>query len=519
MFYSICELQYLHLILNLIRMSNYDWLDKKTPRSVDQLKLWPENPRLTPGEQHYSLSEYTEDITLEEAEKLNFFELAKAIVKQGFIPFDPIIVWQNIENEKFYVAEGNRRILILKLLRYPNKAPRQYRGFFRNLSGQIDRDSISKIMVNVAPSFEDSIWYINQRNNNSSLQRSWGRVQQQRWVSDLYDKYVGDIDKIKDVTHMSQGDLESIIRILKIKDFVSEPEVSALLDTEVREKATSRNFPVTILERLLTNPTVREKWGIEYNGVDVKITSNKSSFYHLFAEIIKRIVLRDTVYKESPDRITTRTVTTHLDNILSTLPEVSFDSENAEDTDETLINETSPSNGSPDPTSNIEPELTIQEQRTKLKNDPNRHFLIPDFYEINTTNYRLNGLFEELQKIRLTHKNCIGASLRVLLDLAVLNYINNEALEQPISTIYKCSLRDVQLKKRLEYIRTNKVNGQPQKVASRLIDENAEYSLDVLNGYVHGTDVHYLTKSFLNNFWSFLFPLLEILLDIKEKNV
>ena len=96
-------------------MNNYDWLDRKTPRSVDQLRLWPENPRLTPGEQHYSLSEYTEDLTLEDAEKINFFELAKAIVKQGFIPFDPIIVWQNLENEKFYVAEGNRRILILKL--------------------------------------------------------------------------------------------------------------------------------------------------------------------------------------------------------------------------------------------------------------------------------------------------------------------------------------------------------------------------------------------------------------------
>jgi len=500
-------------------MNNYDWLDRKTPRSVDQLRLWPENPRLTPGEQHYSLSEYTEDLTLEDAEKINFFELAKAIVKQGFIPFDPIIVWQNLENEKFYVAEGNRRILILKLLRFPNKAPRQYRGFFRNLSSQIDRESIGKVMVNVAPSFEDSIWYINQRNNNSSLQRSWGRVQQQRWVSDLYVKYEGDIDIIKDVTHMSQGDLESIIRILKIKDFVSEPQVSTLLESDVQEKAVSRNFPVTILERLLANPTVREKWGIQYDGINVNITSNKNSFYHLFAEVIKRIVLRDTIYKDSPDRITTRTVTTHLDNILSTLPEVSFEPNDAGDGIENPIGDTSPENPSPGPAPDTEPELTVMELRARQKNDPNRHFLIPDFYEINTTNYRLNGLFEELQKIRLTHKNCIGAALRVLLDLAVLNYINNEALEQPISVAYRCTLRDVQLKKRIEYIKTNKLNGQPQKVASRLIDENAEYSLDVLNGYVHGTDVHYLTKPFLNNFWSFLFPLLEILLDIKEKNV
>jgi hypothetical protein len=447
--------------------------------------------------------------------------LAKAIVKQGFIPFDPIIVWQNEENEKFYVAEGNRRILVLKLLRSPNKAPRQYRGFFRNLSTQINKESIAKVMVNVAPSFEESIWYINQRNNTSSLQRSWGRVQQQRWVSDLYEKYKGDIEKIKDVTHMSQGDLESIIRILKIKDLVSEPQVSQILEADILEKASSRNFPITILERILANPTVREKWGIEYDGIDVNIISNKNSFYNLFAEVIKRIVLRDTLYKDSSDRITTRTVTTHLDNILDTLPEVSFEPEDTHVTSETFVDDKSPGNPSPEPAQDQEPDSgpTLLELRAKLKNDPNRHFLIPYFYEINTTNYRLNGLFEELQKIRLTHKNCVGAALRVLLDLAVLNYIYNEALEASIATTYKVSLKDVQLKKRIEYIKTNKLSGQPQKVAARLTDESAEYSLDVLNGYVHGTDVHYLTKPFLNNFWSFLFPLLEVLLDIKEKNV
>ena len=38
-------------------MNNYDWLDKKTSRSVDNLRLWAENPRLTPGEIHLSLSD------------------------------------------------------------------------------------------------------------------------------------------------------------------------------------------------------------------------------------------------------------------------------------------------------------------------------------------------------------------------------------------------------------------------------------------------------------------------------
>lgn len=498
-------------------MSNYEWLDRKTPRSVDQLRLWPENPRLTPGEHHISLSDYTDDLTSEEAEKISFFDLAKAIVKQGFIPFDPIVVWQNPDNEKFYVAEGNRRILILKLLRFPDKAPRQYRGLFRNLSTQIDRRTISKVMVNVAPTFDESIWYINQRNNNSSLQRSWGRVQQQRWVNDLYIKYEGSMDRIKEITHMGQSDLESIIRILKIKDLVSEPEVVALLDAEVYERAISRNFPVTILERLLANPNVRERWGIDYDGVNVNIVSNKSSFYRLFAEVTRRIVLRDTVYRDSSDRISTRTVTTHLAQILETLPEVSFepqivDALSSESQPQQIINNNNDTNDQ-----ELIVEVSAQEQRTQVRNDPNRASLIPSFYEINTTNFRLNGLFAELQKIKFTHKNCIGACLRVLLDLAVLNYINNEGLEAAMCAQYSNGLRDIPLKKRIEYIKTNKLTATPQRVAMRLLDENTEYSLDVLNGYIHGTDVHYLTKQFLNNFWSFLFPLFESLLDVREK--
>jgi hypothetical protein len=497
-------------------MSNYEWLDKKTPRSVDQLKLWPGNPRLSPDENHISISDYAEDFTLEDADKTSFFDLAKAIVKLGFIPFDPIVVWQNLENEKFYVAEGNRRILILKLLRFPNRAPRQYRGFFRNLSSQIDRDAISKVMVNVAPSFEESIWYINQRNNNSSLQRSWGRVQQQRWVNSLYLKFDGDIEKIKDVTNFTQGELESFIRTLKIKDFVSAPQVESLLDADILEKAKARSFPVTILERLFSIPTVRERWGVEFDGLNVNIISNNQSFYGLFAEIIKRIVLRDTTYIESPDRITTRTITSHLEQILETLPEVSFEPDEsiADSSPDVLATTVDTPDSEP-----ATPTFTIQELRVLAKNDPNRNFLIPDFYEINTTNFRLNGLFGELQKIRMTHRNCIGACLRVLLDLAVLNYINNENLETDICRTYNCGLRDVTLKKRVEYIKTNKLSGSAQRAATRLLDENTEYSLDVLNGYIHGTDVHYLTKQFLNNFWSFLFPLLEVLLDIKENNV
>ena len=100
--------------------------------------------------------------------------------------------------------------------------------------------------------------------------------------------------------------------------------------------------------------------------------------------------------------------------------------------------------------------------------------------------------------------------------MAVLKYIETENLESTICSQYQCGLREVQLKKRLEFIKTNKATGRPQTIINRLIDPSQEYSLDVLNGYIHSQDSHYTNKRFLNGFWDFLFPLLEFLLDIRE---
>lgn len=151
-------------------MKNYKWLNYKTPRAVDQLRLWPENPRLNPEENHIYLSDYAEDITNESTDKNKFIDLVKSIAEDGFIPADPIVVWKNTENERYYVAEGNRRVLALKLLRDPQKAPRSIRSSIIKYSKLIKKNGIEKILVNVAPTFEDAEWYINQRNSNSSLQ-------------------------------------------------------------------------------------------------------------------------------------------------------------------------------------------------------------------------------------------------------------------------------------------------------------------------------------------------------------
>ena len=298
-------------------MEDYSWSEKRYLRSVDQLKLWNENPRLNPTEEHKTLKDFAEDLTADQSDRQSLFDLARSIVDRGFLQFEPIVVWQG-EDARFYVAEGNRRVLVLKLLRNPKQAPRSIRAFFRRLAEDFDANLVDKIQVIVAPSFDDAEWYINQRNSMSSLARPWSRLQQQRWIYSQYKKYQGNYDILKEKTGLTQYELDDIIRTLKIRDFISSPKVKALLTPDEIDEASSHKFPMTVLERFFSSSLVREQWGINIDGSNVKIAANEDSFAEAYAHLIKSILGHTTI------KIDTRTITNNLSEILNKLPSVTI---------------------------------------------------------------------------------------------------------------------------------------------------------------------------------------------------
>lgn len=500
---------FLQLFIITPTMAKYDWLEKKRKLSVDGLRPWADNPRLNPEESHITIADYAEDMVAES--RTGFIGLLKSIAETGFLPFDPIIVWKSEENGKYYVAEGNRRLIALKVLRDPTKAPKSIRATVRKYANKIDKDSIQKVSVYIAPNFEAAEWYINQRNSTSSLQRRWNTIQQLRWVASLYKKYDGDIEKLIPVISLEEGELNKYIRILKMWEFVNLDEVKSHLSEDVYEKASSYKFPATVLERFFASPKVRELWGIEFDGADVIITSNKASFYAAFAELIRKMFEPE----EGEIKIDTRTITSHFDEILEALPEVNLESDS-----EPLIEDDITEDEDSD---NDEQEVDVTPPANPyliMKDDPNRNKLVLPIYSLYSDSARLSGLFDELKIISLSrYPNIVAASLRIFLDLAILNYIRREGLEVGMQSHYQCGLKEIPLKRRIEYIKTNKLTGKPQKVAVRLLDESNHFSLDVLNGFIHSSDTHYMSKSNMNRFWDFLFPLFCFLLDIREDNV
>lgn len=507
-------------------MSKYDWLEKKLLRSVDQLRLWSDNPRLDPEERHNNLNDYVTDLISDNAEKESFLKLIDSISQNGLIPADPIVVWKNSENEKYYVAEGNRRVLALKLLLNPEKAPRSIRSLIRKKSELVNRDRIEKVRVSVAPTIEDCEWYINQRHATSTLQRPWSRLQQQRWIAGLYDKYGGDVEKVSSITNLNKGQLEYTIRILNIRDLALDINVQKHLSKEEIELVKSHRIPMTILERWFLNPQVKEEWGIEFDGTEVKIKSDTNSFYRAYATWLKYVFKRGEPGVDP--RIDTRTITTNLPELLGKLPRVNFiDSI----TEQPEVNDRSGINSS-DYENNDQSASTVGGSnedtdspsggppKRPLHNNLNRNQLVVESASLSTLNHKLDALFREFKKLPIQkYQNTTAASLRVFLDLAIAEYINSEGDDVKLQAQYKKAFHDIALKQRLEFIKQNKLKARSPsyKVVEKLLNSANEYSLDTLNNYIHGKDQHNTNKPFLNGFWDFLFPLFQEVIGMSDR--
>lgn len=488
--------------------NKYEWLNKRTNRSVDNIHLWAENPRLNLDGDYNSVRDFAEELIRENKEKDGLINLAKSIVINGFIPADPIVIWQNSKNNKYYVAEGNRRILVLKMLRNPNLAPKAIRTIIQKLSNEIDKDTIKKVLVSVVPSFEDAEWYISQRHSSSTLQRRWETEQQLKWVMNLYDKYNGNVQIIQSKIDLSEAELKRLIRLFKLKNYITETKNS--FTKEEYELVTSMRFPITTFDRFFSNSSVKDRWGLEFEEYDFKISTESESFRKAGVELVKRMILD----KDDPKKLDSRALGTTLliEQVLNELPAVAQSNGGNNIDDETLSN----NNGGTD---EDEPEddnndLAPQPPKPKPKDDPNRDKLIHHSYFIHTDTFRIEDLFNELKQVPFKWKNSIAASIRIFIDLSVLNYLLKENIYKDLEKKYKKKLREITLSQRLEFLKELPLNSQSKKVLTKFLNSSNDYSLDVLNGYQHNNDTHYIQKVFLNNFWNFLFPLIQELVEI-----
>ncbi|CAH6875368.1 ParB N-terminal domain-containing protein [Vibrio chagasii] len=494
-----------------------NWWDKRTLRSVDNLRLWVDNPRLDPIEDHIRLADFIDDLMSDESEKREFMDLARSISSRGFMSFDPIVVWKN-EHDKFVVAEGNRRVLALKLLRSPEKAPKSIKRMIVDMSKNIDRDTIEKIRVCVAPSYEATRWYILQRHSTGSLLKRWQRLQQQRFIMSVYEDVGENLDLTAKETGFKKGEVVEALRFVGVRNLATRPEIIDQLTIEEREAVYSHRISMTILERWFGKKYVRESWGIEFDEIDIIIKSDVNSFYSAYAKFLKLMLNPNN---ELGYAITTRTIDNNFDEIFSALPKVTT----VDDTLSTLVKtekskteEEKKAKEEESSKEKLEGKESTEVVKKELKANPDRNQLTSDYYTINVSSYKLEALFKEFKVLPVTrYKHVAAASLRIFLDLSVNEYIASQGFDKELSAKEKMNFSEVKLMRRLQFLQDKISDKLASKVIKELLNHSNDHSLNTLNDYVHGTQTHKVSRRFINGFWDMLTPLLRILVDLKEK--
>jgi hypothetical protein len=119
------------------------------------------NPRIPQSEKKLSQKDLIEILVQYD----DACDLAKNIVHNGYIPIESLIGVR--ENGNIVVVEGNRRLVACKLLINPDLAPVEFRSRFRSLSERIDKSTINKLEVQIAPTREAAMPYIAAKHTRS----------------------------------------------------------------------------------------------------------------------------------------------------------------------------------------------------------------------------------------------------------------------------------------------------------------------------------------------------------------
>ena len=491
------------------------WWENRVLRSVDNLKLWHDNPRLDPSNKLVTVRDYVEELIADPIDEQNFLALMKSISVRGFMSFDPVVVWQN-EDKHFVVAEGNRRVMALKLLRSPEKAPLSIRKTVVHLSRTIDRDEIEKIKVCLAPSYEEARWYILQRHSSAaSNQIRWQRLQQQRFIISVYDSVGQDIDETISVTGFKRASIIEALRYVKIRDIATRQEVTAYLTAPERELVYSHRINMTVLERWFGNSQVREAWHIKFDENGATINAEPNSFYAAYAKFLKLMFDKNN---ELGFIVNTRTIDSKFQEIFDYLPKIKSIDEAADSTTSPLPVQNNPSESSIDAISRNKVEELKPDAKVSLKGDPKRRQLTDKYHAINSKSYKLRALFDELQKLPVyRYPNVSAASLRIFLELAVDEYIANCDLKIEMARREKKGYHEVTLSQKLTILRGEFIDDRDaNKVIDQLLHNSNDHSLNTLNEYIHGSKVHKVEAQFLNRFWDMLAPLFSVLISLKE---
>lgn len=308
------------------------------------------------------------------------YSLVDDIVTNGLSPVDLIIVTPNEDSNKYVVLEGNRRITSLKLLNNPTLIDDKYsplRKKFQKL--QKEKPNAISELKNIACAVfetptEADIWI--KRKHSGELNGigtvTWNAQQKQRF---------------EEKTEGKSSIPLQIITLLK-----SQEEVS---DT-IKDSLSKLN--ITNLQRLMSDPYVREHLGLEINnGIlvsKVKVSEVIKGLLKVVTDILNPEFKVSDIYNREKRK-------QYIDN---------FDKSQKPD----LSNEASEQWSVQDIENNKE-QASRNSEKQEIKGDKNRKTrnrgaLVPKSLNLHISNPKINKIFEELKHVQVKYNPQIQIS-------------------------------------------------------------------------------------------------------------
>lgn len=414
-----------------------------------------ENYRFEPlSSQKEAIDKMVED----QGDKL--YSLVDDIVTNGLSPVDLIIVTPNEDSNKYIVLEGNRRITSLKLLNNPTLIDDKYTSLRKKFQ-KLQKDNPNAILElkNVTCTVfenptEADIWI--KRKHAGELSGigtvTWNAQQKQRF---------------EERTEGKSSIPLQIITLLKSHESVPDTTKDAL-----------SKLNITNLQRLMSDPYVREHLGLEINnGIlvsKVKVSEVVKGLLKVVTDILNPEFKVSEIYNREKRK-------QYIDN---------FDMNQKPD----LSNEASEQWSVHDIVNGKEQVLTNSETKEiktrQKKENKNRGGLVPKTLILHISNPKINKIFEELKHVQV--KTCPNASsvlLRVFLELSVDAYMEKYDLVRNNALTACSSGESLQGKvgKVLNHMTQlgTMSNDISKGIRSEINDKNSVLSIESLNAYVH----------------------------------
>lgn len=414
-----------------------------------------ENYRFEPiSSQKEAINKMVED----QGDKLYY--LVDDIIINGLSPVDQIIV-TNSENANMYIVlEGNRRVTSLKLLNNPALIDDRYislRKKFQKLQKE-NSDAVSQLksincIIFKNPS-EADIWI--KRKHSGELNGigtvTWNAQQKQRF---------------EEKTEGKSSIPLQIITLLKSHDTVPD---------NIKESLSKLN--ITNLQRLISDPYVRENIGLEINNGALVSKIDISEVVKGLVKIVTDILNPQFKVADIYDREKRKQyIDGFNDKQKPDLSKVASKQWNVQD----IIN--------PDNKISLI-DGKKENKNNNLSQNKTRVSLIPKSVVLHIDNPKINKIFNELKQVQV--KTCPNASsvlLRVFLELSVDAYLEKYRLVNNNALTACSSGESLQGKvgKVLNHMNSLKTisNDLSKGIRTEINDKNSVCSIESLNAYVH----------------------------------